>query len=758
MSTTPATNASMLRRKVLGLLVLAVVGTIAPLGTAPEASAQQSSAVRLHINYCRFQGDGDQAFVGSKASPAPSPWTHWMTISEDPVSKDWTSKDWTLKFYWILQSGGRVTIDTKVGGWFELPFTHAEFQQKVADGEMARHQQGAACAKAAASAGQPVPKGALTASVFNRDTVSVNAYGTRSTKVGGGIVATIGHRMSWWNHELGHLLGLDHSTSNDLAKHGVWSGPGDYDDGWDVMSCCGFSSRSGGPHLNAFSLRRKGWLPANHVRTIDSTKLTAPVTVALGALDQLTPKLGVRNVQVTKPGSPYSYSVELRIKRGFDAEITADAALIHRIEGSPLKAGSRSVLLRGRGERNDLRQSVIDEEFGVQITVGAISPNNGGWVPVTVSPHSPTGGQMRTYEVGASGVKKGRTTTNGWTRVTNQPISAEQWTRGWSNARIFTVGSDTFLFLYKQESGQTHIHRMDPGSGKVGARVYTATNWDKGWNVTEFYQQAGSTFLLLFKGGIADEQAKGEVRVLQMNADGTPGARQTLPGTKKVNGTDRWMITDAHIADFSQVILSETAFGNLPMLVALSPRNGGRVRGYLIGNGGVPVLDPREVILELDGAHVSHHDMLVPLVLDSPTSPTGKRHLIGLHNSQNGSTRLWVGLGLTKQPLYWGKETWRSAQPSNVGGFSTARSFTVPGKGQHLFLYNRWSGSAEIWQLRTSDELHAAVQAGKTLAPRRARVQQSVWSHGWTSAEVFTTRTQSHLFLLKSGRWTNVEA
>jgi len=96
-------------------------------------------------------------------------------------------------------------------------------------------------------------------------------------------------------------------------------------------------------------------------------------------------------------------------------------------------------------------------------------------------------------------------------------IDARGWTKGWTTAQPFTVGSQQYLFLLKEGNGHVHIHKFNI-NGKVGAEV-KQYDWSSGWSTVEFYEINGVTYLFLLK------KSDGSVHVHRMNSNGTVGSR-----------------------------------------------------------------------------------------------------------------------------------------------------------------------------------------------------------------------------------------
>ena len=603
-------------------VVLTTLIAITVLASVTVVSVREAYAARSSIQFavilCKYKGDtkvvgpdvndvdsdGDTKEIKSVALPTASA---LRTARLTPA----------INYFQVVSSGKLSIASSVVVGWFDLPWSFADKPT------LSRTQTGERCRDAADAAGTSFGSKTIPIAVHNRYPGASDAYvrgglgcdyGTGITDpTEGGVVEYVtpgdvaAHSQSWWHHEMLHTLGLCHSYSNDTSyQNSVWSAPGEYGDRWDIMSARNvFENTAGGPWLNTFGLEKstddeKGyWLLPQEGRWIDVRHLTQPMTFTLGAFDGLTTTTPLRflNFGTSEPVG-YSYNVELRMKRGLDSGIPADDVIIHRRETG------KSILLTNRGsnrgdKENGLLQQVIDEELGIRITHGPISTANGGSVSVTVSPRVPTGGEAAELKIVSSG-------------PAGDVGPRHQWTRGWTNVKVFRVGGKRFLFLYKQETGEVHIHEMNT-TGTVGRELPRRT-WDKRFTITEFYEEAGKTFLLLYKGGTYDKEQHGETKLVQMNADGTPGPEIGMGLPKNGRGKGRWVINGQadNVADLTQVVPLHDLSGT-QTLVALQVRStdsgNKNVRQYVIDpKTGIPDLNTDDPPV-LSGANVDHRDL-----------------------------------------------------------------------------------------------------------------------------------------------------
>ena len=76
-------------------------------------------------------------------------------------------------------------------------------------------------------------------------------------------------------------------------------------------------------------------------------------------------------------------------------------------------------------------------------------------------------------------------------------IDDYDWTSGWTQAKPFTVGSNTYLFLLKEGNGNVHMHCIKP-TGLIGPEI-ESHDWSSGWTSVDFYSVGGNTYLFLLK-------------------------------------------------------------------------------------------------------------------------------------------------------------------------------------------------------------------------------------------------------------------
>ena len=167
-------------------------------------------------------------------------------------------------------------------------------------------------------------------------------------------------RQKTWAHEMGHALGLQHS-----------SGPydGTYDSRWDVMSAGGFC-RNYDPeygcvsvHTIAYHKDFLGWIPPDrkYVAAPNSTQ-----TIPLERLAQPGEE-GYLMAQIPIRESPTDfYTAEARLFAGYDDGIPNEAIVIHKVDTTLVDRLAQVVDVDNNGDPND---------EGAMWTVGEIFTN-----------------------------------------------------------------------------------------------------------------------------------------------------------------------------------------------------------------------------------------------------------------------------------------------------------------------------------------------------------------------------------------------
>ncbi len=224
---------------------------------------------------------------------------------------------------------------SQVFGWFDIGHTGAELSA-FAGG--AQRQQIFNWGLEAAR------RNNVDLSGFPHKIVILNANADHGA-VGGGVVFAYADARplepTFFFHEMGHELGLDHSFGENTTPCASGDArPGAYCDVFDIMSAMNVRSfndalnRRAGPLLNALSRERLGWLHRSRIWKPNAIDFNQ--TVALAAINRpdadgyLMLKL-IGSGRVSGQTMPSTYTVEFRRAAGWDRGLTSDRVLVHEV-------------------------------------------------------------------------------------------------------------------------------------------------------------------------------------------------------------------------------------------------------------------------------------------------------------------------------------------------------------------------------------------------------------------------------------------
>jgi len=330
------------------LLALGVVmGTV--LGTAITAHAGPRGATPWAVIKCKFS---DQ-------------------LRDPTFDPEFITGAYGMAAYWSGVSYGLISLDGSAvypenGGWYTLPFTLAQAQ---AFNPLTRRKQIIDACIAAAPAN-------INVTDFHSVIAIVNAVIDSGSDGGRVLLDPDAWNVTFAGHEMGHnYIGVNHSFDDTQTVYCPGYKPGEYGDGWDIMSAMTFGGSNptvtglfgaSGPGLNAPNLDRLGWLVANRVSTWDYTS----ETLTLAALNRpLATGYLMAKVPIDAANPNHYYTVEFRRKIDWDEGIPRDTALIHEIRADGISVGL-SYLIRANGGPERLQdQTFRDINNNVAITV-----------------------------------------------------------------------------------------------------------------------------------------------------------------------------------------------------------------------------------------------------------------------------------------------------------------------------------------------------------------------------------------------------